>query len=183
MHFRTLPTQPNTTMKRTLLLLTACGALPLSGFAQIPATPPPLTPPAPPSAPSAPSAEPPHPAGRSRSGVFLGVEVTPLPTALSDQLDLPEGFGVLVDYVVPDSPAEAAGVKTHDILKTLNDQILTGAEQLAVLVRNFKEGQEVTLVLLRKGQETKLTAKLAKRAGRDHAECLRLARPRRRLGF
>ena len=146
-------------MKRTFLVLTACGALPLAGFGQTSTTPAPAAKPALPAllpAPGAPSVEPPpppHPASHGRSGVFLGVEVVPLSSALSDQLDLPEGFGVLVDYVVPGSPADMAGVKTHDILKMLNDQILTGSEQLSVLVRSLKEGQDVTLVVLRKGQE------------------------------
>lgn len=106
------------------------------------------------------------PSNRHQSRSFLGVEVGHLPAALGEQLNLPEGFGVLVEYVVPGSAAEVAGVKANDILKTVDGQIVTSAEHLAVLVRSFSEGQEVPLVVLHKGQETRLIAKLQKRAGR-----------------
>ncbi len=152
-------------MKNVLLFLTvACSAVPLRGIAQNTATPPPVTVPTAPAPPAPPDVPPPpRPTGRNQSGVFLGVETTEVPSALSDQLNLPDGFGLLVEYVVPGSAAEAAGVKTHDILKMLNDQILTSEEQLSVLVRSFSAGQEVALLVLRKGQEIKLTAKLQKR--------------------
>ncbi len=140
--------------------------MPLHGIAQNPAPPPPLAAPAPPAPPVPPNPPTPQPTGRNQSGVFLGVETTGVPSALSDQLNLPEGFGLLVEYVVPGSAAEAAGVKTHDILKMLNDQVLTSEGQLSVLVRSFSEGQEISLAVLRKGQETKLTAKLQKRPER-----------------
>ncbi len=158
-----------------IFLAAACGSFPLNGIAQSPATPPPIVapvPPVPPSVPDAPPAQrlsPPRPAGRSQPSVFLGVETGPVPGALSDQLNLPDGFGLLVDYVVPGSAAETAGVKKHDILKMLNDQILTGEDQLSTLVRSFSEGQEISLLVLRKGTETKLTAKLQKRSGQHPA--------------
>ena len=93
---------------------------------------------------------------------FLGVAVAPVPPALADQLNLPEGFGLLASYIVPGSPAEKAGLKTNDVLKSLNDQTLVSPDQLATLVRSFKEGQDVSLTLLRKGHETKLGVKLEK---------------------
>ena len=53
---------------------------------------------------------------------MLGVGVEPTPHALSAQLGLPEGFGVLVNFVVPGSAAASAGVQQDDVLKMLNDQ-------------------------------------------------------------
>jgi len=105
---------------------------------------------------------------------FLGVETSEVPSVLCDQLGLPKGFGLVVDYVVPDGPAAAAGVQQNDIIKMLNDQILTDPGQLSKLVRSYSEGTNVTLTILRKGQEQKVTAKLAKkevprrRASMDH---------------
>src|SRR5205814_677084 len=71
--------------------------------------------------------------------------------------------GLVVDYVVPDGPAAAAGVQQNDVIKMLNDQILTDPGQLSKLVRSYSEGTNVTLTLLRKGQEQKVTVKLAKK--------------------
>ena len=95
--------------------------------------------------------------------IFLGVETSPVPAVVTEQLGLPKGFGLVVDYVVPDSPAAAAGVQQSDILKMLNDQILMEPNQLRKLLQSFQEGASVTLTILRKGQEQKLTAKLTKK--------------------
>ena len=95
--------------------------------------------------------------------IFLGVETSTVPSVVTDQLGLAKGFGLVVDYVVPDGPAAAAGVQQNDILKMLNDQILLEPGQLRKLLQTFQEGQTVTLTLLRKGQEQKVSVKLTKK--------------------
>ncbi len=98
-----------------------------------------------------------------RPVTFLGIETSEVPSVVSEQLGLAKGFGLVVDYVVPESPAAAAGILQNDILKMLNDQILVEPGQLAKLVRSFAEGTSVTFTILRKGAEIKVTAKLMKR--------------------
>src|SRR5437763_11652483 len=125
--------------------------------------------PPPPAAPAPPAPPPPPGPGRHHENgpkvpmIFLGVESSPLPSVVSDQMNLPKGFGLVVDYVVPDSPAAAGGVQQNDILKMLNDQILLEPNQLRKLLQSFPDGTTVTLTILRKGQEQKLTAKLTKK--------------------
>ncbi len=161
-------------MKTRIALTTTLAAfLPLAAFAQTP-TPPeapaqPAIAPAPPVPPTSPVA--PAPPVPPRHGMFhddrpqgpytfLGVETSRVPRVLSEQLALPRGFGVVVDYVVPGSAAAAAGLQQSDIIRMLNDQIVIDSEQLGVLVRSFADGATVNLTVLRKGQEMKLTAKL-----------------------
>jgi hypothetical protein len=111
------------------------------------------------------------PGHHREGGMLLGVAVEEVPHALGDQLSLPDGFGVLVDFVVPGSAAEAAGIQPDDILKMLNDQTLVNPDQLSTLVRSFPDGQDVTLTVIRKGKESKLTVKLKKQPfpeGRNH---------------
>jgi hypothetical protein len=154
---------------KTIALIAAASLLPALVFAQ-------STPPVPPVSPAAPAAAvppvPPGPRGphdhdRDRGPkvpiTFLGVETSEVPSVVAEQLGLAKGFGLVVDYVVPEGPAAAAGLQQNDILKMLNDQILTEPDQLAKLIRSFSEGTSVTLTVLRKGAETKLTAKLGKR--------------------
>src|SRR5437762_11781571 len=148
---------------KTISVIAALSLLPGVGFAQ-----PPPAPPNPPSAPLPPlPPNPPkdrdHDKGPKVPVTFLGVETSEVPTVVSEQLGLAKGFGLVVDYVVPDGPAAAAGVQQNDILKMLNDQILTEPDQLAKLVRSFAEGTNVTLTILRKGQEQKITVKLTKK--------------------
>jgi serine protease Do len=146
---------------KSVLTITVIALLPIAAFAQ--------TPPAPPQPPQPP--RPPHPPGmpdhrekRPKVPVtYLGVDTSQVPTVVSDQLGLAKGFGLVVDYVEPNSPAATAGVQQNDILKMLNDQILIEPSQLRKLLQTFPEGTEVTLTVLRKGQEQKLTAKLARK--------------------
>src|SRR5436853_5627024 len=146
-------------MKIKLNAIIACLAfLPIAGFAQ--------TPPAPPQ-PPAPGHPPGLPAGHEKApkvpAIFLGVETSQVPTVVSEQLGLSKGLGLVVEYVVPDSPAASAGIQQNDILKMLNDQILVEPSQLRKLLQTFSDGTEVTLTILRKGQEQKVTVKLAKK--------------------
>jgi PDZ domain-containing protein len=150
---------------KTIAVIAAFSLLPVIGFAQPPMPP---SPPNPPSVPI-PPVPPNPPKDRDRDKMpkvpvtFLGVETSEVPRVVSEQLGLAKGFGLVVDYVVPDGPAAAAGVQQSDILKMLNDQILVQPDQLAKLVRSYPEGTNVTLTILRKGQETKITVKLAKK--------------------
>src|SRR6266513_1352645 len=147
---------------KDIIIIAAAGLIPLTAFSQ-PQTPPPA-PPNPPSAPIPP--QPPRDREDRMPKVpvtFLGVDTSEVPSVLCDQLGLPKGFGLVVDYVVPDGPAAAAGVQQNDVIKMLNDQILTDPGQLAKLVRSYSEGTNVTLTILRKGQEQKITVKLAKK--------------------
>jgi serine protease Do len=145
----------------SLATIAAIGLLPISGLAQ---TPPP----------AAAGPEPPRPLyppgvpGRHEKApkvpvTFLGVETSQVPDVVSEQLGLAKGLGLVVDYVEPNSPAASAGVQQNDILKMLNDQILIEPSQLRKLLQTFSEGTEVTLTILRKGKEQKITAKLAKK--------------------
>jgi hypothetical protein len=91
------------------------------------------------------------------------VETSQVPSVVSEQLGLAKGFGLVVDYVVPASPAANAGIQQNDILKMLNDQILIEPSQLRKLLQTFSEDANVTLTILRKGQEQKITVKLTKK--------------------
>jgi hypothetical protein len=148
---------------KTIAAIAALSLLPALGFAQ-----PPPAPPNPPNAPI-PPVPPVPPKDRERDKApkvpvtFLGVETSEVPRVVSEQLGLAKGFGLVVDYVVPDGPAAAAGVQQSDILKMLNDQILVQPDQLAKLIRSYPEGTNVVLTILRKGAESKITVKLAKK--------------------
>lgn len=95
------------------------------------------------------------------SVTFLGVMTSPAGSTLADQLDLPKDAGLVVKMVAPDSPA-ANVLKQHDVLVKLDDQLLIEQHQLSVLIRNHKEGDEVTLTYIRGGKESTAKVKLAK---------------------
>ena len=92
---------------------------------------------------------------------FLGVGPRPLPESVAAQLPIDKGTGLLVETVLPDSPAAQAGLQVNDVLARLDDQILTNPEQLQALVRSKKSGDEVKLTYFRKGQQATAIAKLS----------------------
>ena len=143
---------------KPIATIAAIAFLPIAGFAQTPPAPPGPPPPAPQAPPGRI-----HERAPKVPMTFLGVETSQVPSVVSEQLGLAKGFGLVVDYVVPDSPAAAAGIQQNDILKMLNDQILIEPSQLRKLLQNFSEGTGVTLTILRKGQEQKVTVKLTKK--------------------
>src|SRR5438093_5934501 len=150
------------TMKiKSIATIAAIGLLPISGLAQTPPAPP--EPPAPPHPPGPPGVPGRHEKGPKVPVTYLGVETSQVPDVVSEQLGLAKGLGLVVEYVEPNSPAASAGVQQNDILKMLNDQILIEPSQLRRLLQTFPEGTEVTLTILRKGKEQKITAKLAKK--------------------
>ena len=100
--------------------------------------------------------------GEKELVTFLGVETSPVSPALTAQLGLQDGAGLVVNRVAPDSPA-AGALKVHDVLLKLDDQILIEQRQLAVLVRGHKEGDEVNLTYLRGGKQATAKVKLGKR--------------------
>jgi serine protease Do len=146
-------------MKIKFITIIAClGLLPIVSFAQTPPAPP-----QPPGAPHPPGAPGGHEKAPKVPMTFLGVETSQVPTVVSEQLGLSKGLGLVVEYVVPESPAAAAGIQQNDILKMLNDQILIEPSQLRKLLQTFSDGTDVMLTILRKGQEQKVSVKLTKK--------------------
>ena len=167
-----------------ILTIAAIALLPIAAFTQNPPNPP--TPPTPPGPPPAGPVGPGGDRDRHEKKVpvtFLGVETSDVPRVVSEQLGLAKGFGLVVDYVVPDGPAAAAGVQQNDILKMLNDQILTEPDQLSKLIRSFSEGTTVTLTVLRKGKEEKIGVKLSKKEVPERSELGRGHRPHFNFNF
>ena len=116
-----------------------------------------------------------------RPAALLGVATSPVPPVLAAQLGLAEGFGLVVDEVMPDSPAGKAGVQRFDVLRLFNDQQLTDPGQLAALVRAAGRDAEVALTLLRKGQEQKVSLKIVERPAPGRAPLGDAERPFKRL--
>jgi len=155
-------------MKTKSITTIAAIILPMVGFAQTPPAPPP--PPGPPGPHGPPGVPGHHEKAPKVPTTFLGVETSQVPDVVSEQLGLVKGLGLVVEYVVPDSPAASAGIQQNDILKMLNDQILIEPSQLRKLLQTFSDGTDITLTILRKGQEQKITVKLTKKeVPRHHA--------------
>ena len=94
---------------------------------------------------------------------WLGVYAEEVSEALSSQLGLKSGEGLLITYVAGDSPAAKAGLQKNDVLVELRDQLLVHPAQLIKLIRSHNEGDVVKLTFLRQGKKQTVSATMAKR--------------------
>ncbi len=95
---------------------------------------------------------------------YFGTATTQTASEQRTQIGLPEGVGLTVQYVLPDSPARAGGLQQGDVLHKFNDQILINDPQFRVLVRNSKPGDKVRLTATRQAAPVTLTVVLGKKA-------------------
>jgi serine protease Do len=107
-----------------------------------------------------PLAEDDPPGRRDRS--WLGVGVDEAPEALTSQLNLAPGAGLVVIYVAPDSPGAKAGLEKNDVLIEFDGQPLVHPAQLRKLVRVHKEDDKVELTFYRAGKKQTVSATLGK---------------------
>jgi C-terminal processing protease CtpA/Prc len=86
---------------------------------------------------------------RGRLGVFIE-DVT---GDLADYFEIPGGEGVLVEGIVEDSPAEAAGIKAGDIIYKVDGRAICCTEELVASIAKMEADEETPVVLIRKGNE------------------------------
>jgi S1-C subfamily serine protease len=80
---------------------------------------------------------------------YLGVVTQPVRLPARQRGDLPDGRGLLVLDVSPDSPAEAAGVLVGDIIVGAADHALSAPEDLLALLGPERIGEPLPLDVLR----------------------------------
>jgi S1-C subfamily serine protease len=77
------------------------------------------------------------------------------PQIATASVSRPQAPGVRILNIVPDSPAEKAGVKPHDIVVAVNDHRIATHEQMVSMLKQISPDNEVSLKV-RRGNEYKL---------------------------
>jgi serine protease Do/serine protease DegQ len=105
--------------------------------------------------------------GEVKRGV-LGVNIYNVTPDIAKEYGLAESTGALVAGVVQGSAAEHAGVKTGDIIVSLNGTAMKTAGELRNAIGMLRVGDNVELGLLRDGKLRKVTALISERDDADH---------------
>lgn len=92
--------------------------------------------------------------GQVREEGFLGV-------GLLDRTD--GGQGALIDEVQAGTPADEAGIEPGDIVIAVDDTPVDGRTGLIAAIRDRSPGDEVTIVLLRAGEQHEIAVTLTNR--------------------
>lgn len=98
--------------------------------------------------------------GQVRRGV-LGVNIYDVTPDVAKEFGLAEASGALVAGVAQGSSAERAGVKTGDIIVSINGTAVKSAHELRNAIGMMQIGDQVEIGLLRDGKPRKLTAVVA----------------------
>jgi serine protease Do len=94
---------------------------------------------------------------------WLGITIQDLNGDLAEYYGATGKTGVLVADVISGDPADQAGIKPHDIITKVNDDIVSTGRDLTAKSANLAVGENATLTLLRDGKEKTLSVKVGKR--------------------
>ncbi len=100
------------------------------------------------------------PARLIRPTAFLGVETRDLTPEDRDRLKVKADSGAVVVEVIPNTPADRAGLKRDDVITRVNDHAVSGPRELRRAVREAGPGKSLTLQVARGGETKELKARL-----------------------
>ncbi len=106
--------------------------------------------------------------GQVKRGV-LGVSIYDVTPEIAKQFGLTDSNGALVAGVAQGSSAEHAGIKTGDIITSINNIPMKSAGELRNAIGMLRVGDKVDIGLLRDGKPLKVTALVAERNGTETA--------------
>jgi serine protease Do len=92
---------------------------------------------------------------------YLGVFPQDITPGLAEEFKLPDENGALVGNVMPNTPAEKAGIKVGDVIIEFNGKQISDANGLRLLVSELVPGTKAGVKLLRSGGEKNVTITLA----------------------
>ncbi len=97
--------------------------------------------------------------GRVSRG-WLGVLIQDVTRELADSFGMKHPQGALVAKVVPDSPAQKAGVQVGDIILKYNDQVIANSSALPPMVGSSHIDRPAELEILRSGKKRNLKVEI-----------------------
>lgn len=96
---------------------------------------------------------------------WLGVQIQPVTKEVAESLGLSEQQGALVVSVVPDSPADRAGLQPGDVIVRMNGEVLDDFKDLPKLVARAEAGRDSTLDIQRRGKLRQLEVEIGRMSG------------------
>ena len=91
---------------------------------------------------------------------WLGILIQDVTRDLAESFGMDRPGGALVAQVLPDSPAEKAGIKVGDVVMAFNDSPIDDSASLPPIVGRIQVGQEVPVKILRDGKTRTVKVKI-----------------------
>ena len=93
----------------------------------------------------------------------IGVSLRTITPDLVAGLHLPVNFGVLLEDVMPGSPADKAGLKVGDIITSVGGNPVEDVRQFALDLYNYKIGQNAEITILQNGKNATYSVPVVER--------------------
>jgi serine protease Do len=106
---------------------------------------------------------------------WLGVQIQPVNEDISESLGLDKPEGAIVASTLGNSPAGEAGVKSGDVILSVNGKSVKDARDLARQIGNLSPKEKAKLEVWRDGERKEITVKLGKQP--SNKEQLAMASP------
>jgi serine protease Do len=93
---------------------------------------------------------------------YIGVQIQPVTGDIADGLGLKEAKGALVASIAGDSPAGKAGLKSGDVIMSVNGHSVADARELSRDIAGLKPGDKAALSVWRDGDTKTIDVAIAK---------------------
>jgi len=100
---------------------------------------------------------------------YIGVSIKDVDSKEAKGLGLDKAKGVLIQNVIKDGAGDEAGLKTGDIILTVDGTEVNAANQLQTVIGSRRPGDVVTLLVFRDGKNMDVKVKLKPRSDSDVA--------------
>ena len=100
---------------------------------------------------------------RKISRGWIGVTIQTLDDNGAKALGLPDTKGALIGDVLPEQPAAKAGMKSGDVILSVNGEAVNDSGDLSRKIAATKPGDDVKIIVWRRGDKKTLTVKIAER--------------------
>jgi serine protease Do len=98
---------------------------------------------------------------------WIGVTISPLTPEIAESLGIPEAKGVMIQDVIPGEPADKAGLKSYDVVESVNGKEIPGPREFMAQVADQPVGATINMNIIRDGKKKSFTVKVAKRLPDD----------------
>ncbi|NBC65866.1 MAG: Do family serine endopeptidase [Bacteroidetes bacterium] len=102
--------------------------------------------------------------GRVARG-YLGIGGSTVDRTMASALGLESARGVIIGEVLSDTPAANAGLREGDVIVSLDGEAVSAYRDFQVAIGSKKPGDEITLEIIRDGEEMEFEVELTERPG------------------
>lgn len=111
--------------------------------------------------------------GYAKNRAFLGVSLRDTSYQTNNNSGMPFysmffsqiSYGAAVDEVVTDSPADKAGIKKDDIIISIDNEVISNANDVSSKITNYNVGDKITIGLIRENKTLNVEVTLTEYKG------------------